>query len=438
MSAHLSFVILGDIKQKISSISHYAKMTLLGDVEEDERIEDDECIEDDNRPKKKKRQSLSKKVLIQQLEDQERDMKQQEDNRKEVAKEFQRAHDEMLGEVLQSVDDMKKNFSTITGQGYNDYSLSRQVNDDKYEAAKEKLRSNEVLRASKEKLRSSSTLPRPLPTRRSYKQNKEGKRIFAKTSTPRRDPPTDGKEYTPASVIRNILRFPKVLHSSIMDSMITNKEVPVKKRQLQRMIKNSRDGNTVLPGWGLRGRPPIMRFGEFQDAMTEAIEEHGEALATDQTFIRNTLVNGANENRRNVVQKVSITTLNRFNRYVKGLLPGMKKTRTKTMTRVVAESSLMCVCALLHTIASTHYRIDTRRGGSGDKRYKSCTTGVKSLYDWVSKYYDDAPLICANPELITSTDDSALFACRTKVSNYSNAAPLMYVYATDDSTLCAY
>jgi hypothetical protein len=67
--------------------------------------------------------------------------------------------------------------------------------------------------------------------------NKEGKRTFAKTSTPRRDPPTDGKEYTPASVIRNILRFPKELHSSIMDSMITNKEVPVKKRQLQRMMK---------------------------------------------------------------------------------------------------------------------------------------------------------------------------------------------------------
>ena len=67
--------------------------------------------------------------------------------------------------------------------------------------------------------------------------------------------------------------------------MITNKEVPVKKRQLQRMIKNVRDGRAVPPGWGLRGRPPIMRFGKFRDAMTEAIEERGEALGTDQTFI---------------------------------------------------------------------------------------------------------------------------------------------------------
>ena len=107
-------------------------------------------------------------------------MKQQEDNRKQVAKKFQRAHNEMLCEMLQSLGQIKKNFSTITGQGYNDYSLSRQVNDDKYEAAKEKLRRNEVLRASKEKLRSHSTLPRSLPTRRSYKQNKQGTRIVAK------------------------------------------------------------------------------------------------------------------------------------------------------------------------------------------------------------------------------------------------------------------
>ena len=79
--------------------------------------------------------------------------------------------------------------------------------------------------------------------------------------------------------------------------------------------------------------------------------------------------------------------------------------------------SLLLVITGTHYVPSEHHHPEI----STDINYSKTTKGVKLMYDLVSKYYNNLPIMPVKPQYIMSTDDTVVYTfedLETKQENF--------------------
>ena len=241
-------------------------------------------------------------------------------------------------------------------------------------------------------------------------------------STPERPLPSNSDLYTPASAMKHICSQPTPYQTIIVDSVIRKGQVPVKKRRMQSLIKRSKEGKADLQkGWkinGFTGCPPIATIDEILDKVKNVDGVRGHVKSTNDI---SQIMNDINMEKKGISAKcVSRRTVAYTKNWVKGLLPGVKKVQHKKTTRIKSEKSIRSVITYLHTIATTHYWINNNKGSKDPASLQFATDESKNLYHMISELYGGACLSCVHPDLLLSTDDSAIFACKISHSNENN------------------
>lgn len=333
--------------------------------------------------------------------------------------------------ILRSIGKIKKSFYNMTGSGDNEYAVSRVENEIEQLLSQDLSTltwGESVVLAGGVGATPISPSPLPKPSRhlRPRKEKKElSKKELMQLSkqnirTPERDPPTNGVEYRPASAVKHIVSYDKdnsgnnvvnKLQGRIIYSMKRKKQIPVSKRQMERLAQKHRQGKEVALSWNQTGRPPSAKVARVLDFLKDKGTLLGRNVTLNRWDIR--------ESMRLLSKKgknVSRASVNRMTRVIKGLIPGTRSVRHKNTTRVDAEKSVKNCCSLLHTIANTHFRINDTPGAMDDKRYAQSDEGAKELYKMVSSFHDDAPLIAVHTSRLGSMDDSTLFACQIPVN----------------------
>jgi hypothetical protein len=232
--------------------------------------------------------------------------------------------------------------------------------------------------------------------------------------TPERPLPSNRGIYTPASAIKHIIDQPINFHIQIMQSMITKKQIPVGYRRIHMLVKKFKEGNNEVPkGWsidGFTGCPPIATKDEIFVKMKNS--EGGRGAVTSTNDMTRILTEINQEKKGISATDVSKRAHQYYTNWIKSLLPGASKVQYKKPTRVKSEKSIRSIAAYLHTIATTHYWVNTTKGARDPPSLKNASEGAQKLYHMISSMYDGAPLSCVHPDLVLSTDDSAIFACK--------------------------
>ena len=309
----------------------------------------------------------------------------------------------VCGEASSSIARVKKSWTTITGHGQNEYV--------------ERRRRNDLLRTAQSSTTSTAieTQPfakNPVPPSKLPSTTRTPRIRIRKESTPPRPLPSDGNEYTPSSAIKHIVSHHKKMQGRIITSMENAGQVPVSARQLQRLSKRKRDENIDAPfTWFSPGRTPFATGPVLKKRLMD------KATSTADTVNKATL----NEVLQDIVTEergplatFSGRTLRNYCSYMKSSFDVIPKVRYKSITRIESEKSIRAVIAYLHTVATTHYSVNTDKNATDPARLKFATIGSQELYAWLCKMYDGAALKCILNDMNLSTDDTTVLACEIK------------------------
>jgi hypothetical protein len=191
--------------------------------------------------------------------------------------------------ILRSISKIKKSFYNMTGSGDNEYAVSRVENEIEQLLSQDLSTptwGESVVLAGGVGAAPISPSPLPKPSRhlRPRKEKKElSKKELMQLSkqnirTPERDPPTNGIEYRPASAVKHIVRYDKdnsgnnivnKLQGRIIYSMKRKNQIPVSKRQMERLAQKHRQGKEVALSWNQTGRPPSAKVARVLDFLKD-------------------------------------------------------------------------------------------------------------------------------------------------------------------------
>ena len=291
-------------------------------------------------------------------------------------------------DIDSSIDSVTSKWTSIAGAGSNEYVSSRSERDSIREAPK------------------NIVSPPPLTRSQLAKPNSTA----PSKMTPPRPRPSNGKEYTPASAVKIMMEHAPMYRGKLYRSMKRYSQIPVSQRRLRQLVQSKRDDNINPPiGWDLKGREPIATRLE----MLEKLKENGPSMAAmaSSNQIGTALTAVMQEKSGMQASIPSRTTTYRMRNYMKATLPGTTKVRHKPQTRVDAEESIRCVICYLHTIATTHYVVNTDKGALDDPRLKLASDGSRELYKFSCDMHGGAALRCVLNDMNMSTDDTCVFVC---------------------------
>ena len=133
----------------------------------------------------------------------------------------------------------------------------------------------------------SSNAPFKRRSNRSTLKQPPPKRLKTKDIDIEYPAPSNGKQYMPQEVV-NILSTNIKYQGKIINDMVSNNVIPLKRRSVYDMMKKIADGGDVPTRWNDRGRRPIATEREVQQITEVLTSKPGCSIG--QTEVRNALV----------------------------------------------------------------------------------------------------------------------------------------------------
>ncbi|GFH50542.1 predicted protein [Chaetoceros tenuissimus] len=251
------------------------------------------------------------------------------------------------------------------------------------------------------------------PTTRSMTQMEQVSRKKKEQNpvTPEYPKPTNGVEYrNPMSIVKALESVTTPFRKRVRQSMPREEFVTkIKDRQMRKYFQRFRDGLPIPKLFG-KGMTCV---AYVKDVMTDLRDKKG-ANNSDGITVSPDDIAESVQAVATSGKAVSKSTIRRLINAIKQLFEG----RVKTASRQLAEVSIRPLPTLIHVVAGTHFIVC--ENGIGDSSIKTASEGAKLLYNLVSEYHNDAALRVVKPQLVFSTDDSAIFASKLLNSNESN------------------
>ena len=255
--------------------------------------------------------------------------------------------------------------------------------------------------------------------------------------------PLNKRMYTALEAVEILIKI-KNNRNAVIATWIKYNYIPIKRTQMQELIKKHNPSQIENTVWKIRGRPPIMPINKILSFHNEFNQQKGRALSVDDIKVK-LMFERNNEMEKkgysSVTSKVPCKeTAQNYFATIAALNPAcgvVEKIQQKTHSRYTGENSIRNAISFLVIVARAHLFVGEIPNRITTKKVEHATDGAKMLEKLVSEANNDAPVSPVYPWLITSTDDTTVFifkgtACNKKKlfivpekmdkhkSNYSN------------------
>ena len=208
----------------------------------------------------------------------------------------------------------------------------------------------------------------------------------------------------------------------LMNEILSKKLVPASKSQPSCLLRNHKEGKQIIDNdWNSPGQPRLLKDKDITNISDALKEESGITIGENEliSIIKDTRsknIEAAGLVPICATKNPSRTTVNNY-KCVLASQASVSITTTaisKTNNRYTAENSLISAMAFLIVVASTHFILANEENDEIRKEMKDAPTGVKMLYDMVSKAHGNLPVIPIKTQYIYSSDDTVMYVFEGK------------------------
>lgn len=314
--------------------------------------------------------------------------------------------------IIEKVDAVQKDTSVVAGTGDLTW-VNKQLNRVCDVEADGTFDTTSLLTKPVTSVRTPTVVPRQKYTRKA-----KGKRALEQSpSLADLIPPSNGTQYNPPSLLRAVKSVPSRWRRRMCVKAIEKGLIPyTSMRSVNRLFAQEENGEPIPAKFGERGRPVGIQLKPLFGKIEEQLTSDGDGATATNLMINSCIDAVQSEAHQNdptqhgILKRMSNRSKQRYRNLVKQVVPGRATVRKKNTSRQAAEQSIRSVVTFLHTICATHFRLDPN--GIGDKSIKHATDGSNETYMLVCEFHGGLALCVVPPDLICSTDDSAIFTSR--------------------------